>query len=96
MNECIKLKSFNSVATLLIFLALSGCNTAEDEHSLAAKNAALVVTCAPNLPIYEWSGKLYYREAETFRFRRVISKVEDVCDKFKATDIATNGKVVSQ
>ena len=91
------MRILKSSTGLLILLALSGCiSGGDDEETIVAKKAALVVTCAPNLPIYQWSGKLYYRETETFKFREVISKVENVCEKFRANNIAANGSAVSQ
>jgi hypothetical protein len=75
--------------------ALAGCN-GDDEYTLIEKNAALIATCASNLPVYQWQDKLYYREKETMRLRQVIAKPEDVCSKFRTVETVSRSDVVQR
>lgn len=67
----------------VIAITLTGCKSeADNEESGAASHGALVLTCPPNLSIYQWKDKLYYKERDGYSFRRVVATVDDVCSKF--------------
>ncbi|MGB3489910.1 MAG: hypothetical protein WBA62_17590 [Xanthobacteraceae bacterium] len=80
-----------AIALFVTALVLVGCNyNEENEESAAARRGALVITCPPNIPIYEWKNKLYYKEPRGYSFRRVVATLDDVCTKFIALSVPPN------
>ncbi|MGN6311149.1 MAG: hypothetical protein ACTHNN_16540 [Xanthobacteraceae bacterium] len=71
----------------VIALVLVGCDDKSENQKLM-ENAALVTTCKPDISIYQWQDKLYFREQNSYKFRQVIANLDDVCTKFKPSELA--------
>ena len=69
-------------------LVLVGCNEKSESERLT-EHAALVTTCRPDIRIYQWQDKLYFRESSSYEFRRIIATLDDVCAKFNPEGTAS-------